>query len=67
MNHKPGDEVTLNFEGDNRLFRVETITRHNTDAAPESEPDALAAQAESNPSETEPANASEDGPATPTV
>jgi len=69
LTHKPGDEVTLDFEGDNRRFRIESITAHNTEVAAESEPEASAAQTESNPSEIEPvpATASGDEPTTPSV
>ena len=69
LNRKPGDEVALDFEGDNRRFQIESIKMHNTDAAPELESGALGDQAESNPSEagTEPATASGDESTVPTV
>ena len=38
LTHKPGDEVILDFEGDNRRFRIETITAYNTEATAEPEP-----------------------------
>lgn len=71
LNRKSGDEVALDFEGDNRRFRIESIKMYNTDAAPELEPGAPADQTESipNPSEAgpEPATASGDESAVPTV
>ena len=69
LNRKPGDEVALDFEGDNRRFQIESIKMYNTDAAPELESGALGDQAESNPSEagTEPATASGDESTVPTV
>lgn len=60
LTHKPGDEVTLDFEGDNRRFRIESITAYNTEAVVEPE-------AESSGAELEPATASGDEPVAPTV
>ena len=78
LNHKQGDEVTLDFEGDNRRFRIESITAHNTEAVVEPEPEVSAVESEAESSgaepepesyraEPEPATASGDEPAAPTV
>ena len=60
LNHKPGDEVAMDMEGDNRRYRVEAIAAYNTEAAPEPEPAPTTA-------EPEPAVVGGEEPAAPSI
>ena len=54
LNHKPGDEVTLNFEGDNRRFRIESITAHNAEVSSGPEPETPVTEPEPDSPEADP-------------
>lgn len=69
LNHKPGDEVTLDLEGENRRFRIESITTHNTEASSNPEPETPVTEPEPDPptADPEPAAASGDESVAPAV
>jgi transcription elongation GreA/GreB family factor len=60
LNHKPGDEVTLDMEGDDRSYRVESITAYNTEAA-------MAPETAPTTAEPEPAIVGDEEPVAPSI
>ena len=67
LNHKPGDEVTLNFEGDNRRFRIESITAHNAEASSDPEPETPVTEPEPPTADPEPSATNSDESVAPAV